>query len=171
MKRVLSGVAVMLVLASAGAQAQFRGERYLGTINVFDGGSSNNCETTTLDAGRLSDGGLVTPDGGATDTLFANAGFAIPSSSAGYPITVVCATDVRTLTGVRTCTAATCPPWFAAQWLPTGTTPIVSYNFTSFTGALLTDGGLESTTATCSGGLVAIMPLDGGSAQCQVFAR
>lgn len=165
MRRAVMGCIVGSALAlSAGVLA---GEKYLGTIYVYDGGTSNNCETTTLDAGLFADGGVF-GDGGL---LYANASFSIPASPSGQPITVVCPTNVYTLPDVRGCDAGRCPPWYAGQWLPTTTTPIVAFSYTAFTGSLFSDAGLASETRTCSGGLVAISPMDGGYAACQIFTR
>lgn len=165
MKR-LYVAAWMLILASVG----WAGETYLGTIRVYDGGTSNNCETTMLDAGRRSDGGLLTPDGGPTDRLYANIPFAIPGYPSGAPITMVCDNDVVSLPNRRYCDAGECPPWYTAQWLPTSTTSI-SFTYPALLGYQLTDGGLASETRTCSGGVVSIAPLSGLSATCKIFSR
>lgn len=176
-RRVVSGLAVFLALAAvflalATSLPALAGENlYLGTIFVYDGGTSNNCETTTRAAGREWDGGTIS-DGGSTDFLYTNAGFALPASYSGQPVTQVCATDVRTLTGVRGCDAGRCPPWYATQWLPTTLTPITAYSYTAYTGALFFDAGLAFTTNTCSGGLIAISVAPGNSyAECQIYGR
>jgi hypothetical protein len=128
--------------------AAFAGEAYLGTIRVFDGGTSNNAQTT------LADGGS-----------FVLAGFAIP---VGAKISLQARQDVYVGTGVQGCDAGRCLRLPAEYLLPTSTGTSPTYLRFSYT---LPDAG-TSTTGSYNGGVVAVAPTDGGvTATVDVYLR
>ncbi len=167
MKRSTRFLAVFVVILSV---ASALADPYLGTITVSDGGTANNINTTCLDAGRRSDGGIAS-DGGVTDFLYAGCGFDI---APGTILTVQCRGDTHVNTDVSTCAMYTCPKIYAEQWL---TMPVSrsqrGYSFTRYDGTLAANGTtLNSATVNYSNGLVSIIPADGGTtASCSIYAQ
>ncbi len=159
----------LVLLAVCGATAAWAGERYLGTLYVRDGGSTNNAETTRLGTGIQGDGGLVVADGGATDSLYSRASFVVPSNA---KLSLQCRGDSYVGVDVRGCDAGRCLRLPGEYLLPTSTGEQKTFTVTYFTGVVNYDGGLATATATYSGGLVAASPCDGGaSLTCDVFSR
>ncbi len=164
----------VIVLGFCTAMSVFRSHEaaadpYLGTINVFDGGTVNNVTTTVRDAGRQPDAGIIS-DGGATDTIYqSNAFYVAPKQW----YTVQCRQDCYVNGDTPTCDAGVCPRLYAEQWLsePTSLT-YASYSYTIFSGIVENDGGFRTDAGSYTGGLIAISPTDGGATcNCQVFAQ
>lgn len=158
--------AVLLCVAAAAAVGSlcfdasqaWAGEHWLGTIRVWDGGSSNNCETSVLSI-----------DGGSYNT-----GTPFQTIPGPGPISVQCVTDAFIGTDVRYCDAGNCLRLGAGLLLPTTTSTIRSpYTFNLQTGYAATDGGNQGTTSTtCNSGMVAIGCTDGGRyCECSVYSR